>query len=185
VSNSGCTKSDTIVVTINALPVLGFPAVAPICLQGGVITLSATPTGGVFSGDSAIIGNTFDPGVAGLGAHPVLYTYTDGNLCTNSISQTINVGDCTGIEEAEGFSSLTLYPNPTSGLFNISIINADLNELQISISDIQGKEVYRLIDKNISGDYIKQVSLEGLSKGLYYVRISSETQSSVKKLIIN
>ncbi|MCW3103351.1 MAG: hypothetical protein JWO09_1791 [Bacteroidetes bacterium] len=185
VTNAGCTSADTVMVTINPLPVVGFPAIAPICLQGGAIFLNATPAGGMFSGGAGLAASMFDPMVSGVGAHPVLYTYTDANSCSNSVTQVINVADCTGIDEIEGLSGVTVYPNPTSGMFSIAMLNANFSELSISITDIQGKEVFSFSDKNIAGDYNKQIDLEGLAKGIYYIRLNSGEELKIKKLIIN
>jgi hypothetical protein len=185
VNNNGCIKSDTAIVTINAVPFVGFPAIAPICLQGGAINLMATPLGGIFSGDSAVSTGMFYPVIAGLGSHPVVYTITDVNGCSNSTSQTINVADCTGIDELEELSNVNVYPNPTSGIFTISLVNANFGQLNITITDIQGKEVFNFSDKNIAGDYTKEVSLEDLAKGIYYIRINSAEDIKIQKLIVN
>jgi hypothetical protein len=185
VTNGGCTASDTVMVTINPLPVVGFPAIAPICIQGGAISLNASPAGGTFSGGTGLTGSTFDPMIAGAGSHPILYMVTDVNGCSNSVTQIINVADCTGIEEQENADEVNVYPNPTNGMFSIVILNANFRELNISITDIQGKEVYNFSDKNVSGEYRRQVDLEGLSKGIYYIRLYTGEEIKVRKLIIN
>jgi hypothetical protein len=185
VTNSGCTASDTVIVTIHALPVMGFPAVAPICLQGGAINLVASPAGGTFSGSVGVAAGMFDPMMSGLGSHAVIYTVTDANSCSNSISQTINVADCTGIEELAGLSGVEIYPNPTQGIFNIRLLNVNAEDLNLSITDLQGKEVYNLNEKNLAGDYNRQISLEGLAKGIYYIKLKTAEDISIKKLIIN
>jgi hypothetical protein len=185
VTSGGCTSSDTVMITIHPLPVVGFPAIAPICLQGGAISLNATPAGGTFTGGAGLSGSTFDPMISNVGSHPVLYTFTDANSCSNSVTQTINVADCTGIDEIEGLSGVEVYPNPTSGMFSIAVLNANFKVLNISITDIQGKEVFNFSDKNIAGDYNKQIDLEGLAKGIYYIRLNTAEEISIKKLIIN
>jgi len=185
VNNNGCIKSDTVMVTINPVPFVGFPAIAPICLQGGAINLIGTPTGGIFSGDSAVSAGMFDPLIAGLGNHPVMYTITDVNGCTNSTTQMINVADCTGIDELEELSNVNVYPNPTNGMFSIAFVNANFSQLSISITDIQGKEVFNFTEKNVVGEYIREISLEGLAKGVYYIKLNSTEDVKIKKLIIN
>jgi hypothetical protein len=185
VTNTGCTAFDTVEVTLNPLPVISFPAIAPLCKQGAAIILSATPVGGIFSADSAVASGMFDPAAAGVGAHPVTYVYTDANSCSNSFTQTINVEDCSGIEELNGYDEINLYPNPTEGMFIISIVNPNFKELNINIVDIQGKEVYNYTDKNISSDYNKQIDLEGSAKGIYFLRLTTENEFKIRKLIIH
>ncbi|MDF2437677.1 MAG: hypothetical protein K0Q95_2053 [Bacteroidota bacterium] len=185
VTNAGCTSSDTIMVTINPLPAIGFPAIATLCAQGSAIILNASPAGGIFSGGTEVSGITFDPGVAGPGSHPVLYTFTDANSCSNSFTQLINVNDCTGIEETENASSVEVYPNPSAGMFNISFVNVQFTDLLINVTDIQGKEVFTFREKNITGSYNKQINLEGLQKGFYSLRLTDGNEMIIRKLIIN
>ena len=51
------------------------------------------PSGGTYGGTEAI-GSNFDPLAAGAGTHSISYEYTDGNNCTNTVSQQIVVIDC-------------------------------------------------------------------------------------------
>lgn len=185
VTASGCTASDTIMVTINPLPFVGFPAIAPVCSQVNSIVLNGTPAGGIFSGGPEVSGGMFFPGIAGPGAHSVMYTVTDTNSCSNSFIQTINVNDCTGIEETTSLSETNIYPNPSNGMFTVVILNANYKELVISITDIQGKEVYSSSVKNIAGDYNKQIALDGIAKGIYYIKLTADSNMQIRKLIIN
>jgi hypothetical protein len=183
-NNTGCTTFDSVDVTINPLPVIMFPVIEPLCLQGELTALVATPVGGTFTGGPEVTAGVFDPEIAGVGSHPVLYSYTDANSCTNTFIQMINVEDCTGIEENESIAEVNIYPNPTSGMFNISVTNANFTELNISIVNIQGKGVYNYTEKNIPVDYNKQIDLEGLAKGIYYIRLNTKDNFKVRKLII-
>jgi hypothetical protein len=80
--------------------------------------------------------------------------------------------------------AISIYPNPSNGTFNIAIKNANYDELLISVIDLQGKEVYTMSDKNISADYNKQVDLSGLAKGMYYIKLHTDSEVKVQKLII-
>lgn len=185
VTNGGCATSDTVLLTINPLPTVGFPAIADVCFQGLPFMMNATPAGGTFTGGTAVNGIMFDPTTAGVGSHPVLYSYTDANSCSNSITQNINVADCTGIEEYINSGDVNVYPNPTNGMFTINVTSANFNELNISISNIQGKEIYNFTERNINSDYNKQIDLEGIAKGVYFIKINTGTELKIKKLIIN
>lgn len=54
----------------------------PVCLNGDPITLTATPSGGTFSGPG-VSGTTFTPTAsdAGVGSHRIIYTATTGVNC--------------------------------------------------------------------------------------------------------
>ena len=96
----------------------------------------------------------------------------------------VNIPSLVGIEENEMLNTISVYPNPTTGLFNITASNANFTQLTISVLDIQGKEVFNTSDKNYSANYNKQINLEGLAKGIYYIRLNTGAGVKTQKLII-
>ena len=95
---SGCTAFDTDDVEVFALPVVTFTAPADLCIDAGVqATLGgATPAGGIYSGPGVTDNGNgtdydFDPASAGVGTHTITYTFTDGNSCTNSANDDLEV----------------------------------------------------------------------------------------------
>ncbi len=186
VTNSdGCSASDTVAVTINPLPTVGLiPFGSPVCndLTSFVLT-NGTPSGGVYSGPT-VVGNVFNPQAAGVGSHTITYTITDGNGCTNSSSQNITVNNCIGIIESSNTYFVNVYPNPTQGSFVLVIDNASIDELLISVVDMQGKEVFSVREKNITTEYRKQIDLSDVSKGIYFIKLSTGSDVKVQKLII-
>lgn len=64
---NGCSNSSSRKVTVNALPLVSFSGLpASVCVNGGAITLTGSPTGGTFSA-SGVSGNSFNPATAGTG----------------------------------------------------------------------------------------------------------------------
>jgi hypothetical protein len=95
---NGCTNSATSTREVFALPTVTFTALADLCLNSGVQSGQGggSPQGGVYSGTGVtddVNGMTysFDPAAAGVGTHTLTYTYTDGNGCTNSASDDVEV----------------------------------------------------------------------------------------------
>ena len=86
---NGCTNTSSQTVTVNAIPTVSFSGLSsPYCANNSTpVTLTGLPVGGTFSGPG-VSANTFTPSVAGVGAHSIMYTYTDGNGCVNSQTQT-------------------------------------------------------------------------------------------------
>lgn len=87
---NGCTGSATQNITLSPAPIVSIIIPGTVCLDGGLINLTGSPVGGVFSG-TGVSGNSFNPITSGLGTFSISYTYTDGNGCTASISQNITV----------------------------------------------------------------------------------------------
>lgn len=61
------------------------------CQDGDPAFLIGTPQGGTFTG-LGVVGNQFDPSIAGQGFHTVTYTYTDPNGCIYYAYQAVEVG---------------------------------------------------------------------------------------------
>jgi hypothetical protein len=77
-------------LSVTAAPVLAFTnSVSSLC-YGDSLTLTASPSGGFFSG-TGVSGNMFYSSAAGLGSETVNYSYTDANGCSNTKTNTINV----------------------------------------------------------------------------------------------
>ncbi len=90
----GTTVSNAALLTVNQLTAVSFGGLAnEYCSNVIPVTLTGTPAGGIFSGPG-ISGNSFDPGMAGLGNHTINYTYTNGNGCSNTASSQVLVSDC-------------------------------------------------------------------------------------------
>lgn len=91
VTLNGCTVSDQVNVTINPQPVMNCGGPYPQqCLNSPPLALNGTPVGGTWSG-GGVVGNTFDPALAGAGNHLLTYSFTDANGCSNSCTVNVNV----------------------------------------------------------------------------------------------
>ena len=85
---------DTSYLTVfsNPNPSVNFPIVNNLCSDNPPINLSATPNGGIYSGNG-MSGNTFTPSVNIIGNNTITYNYTDANGCNDSESQIITVNE--------------------------------------------------------------------------------------------
>jgi hypothetical protein len=89
---NACTNTATGWVTVDdipAVPVFGYVP-GNLCIDAAPYPLVGLPAGGVFSGPG-VVGNTFDPALAGLGTKTLTYTVADINGCTNSNTKVVNV----------------------------------------------------------------------------------------------
>ena len=91
---NGCSSSCMYTVTEPAPVVVSFSGLAgPYCTTDASVALTGSPAGGTFSGPG-ISGNVFTPLTAGAGTHTIIYTYTNGNGCSNTSSQQVTVNTC-------------------------------------------------------------------------------------------
>ena len=146
------------------------------------------------SGDSVLIsGSIAIPSTATLGStlmrirlkYNTALTAADACLAV-SYGETedykVTIAATTGMDE-NTFGTISVYPNPTSGIFNITA-SANISDLTISILDIQGKEVFHVLEKNNTADFNKHINLEGIAKGIYYIKLSTDKGVKIQKLTV-
>ncbi len=85
-----CPDDDSLVVTVISIAQPTITAVNPLCDNASPLTINATPTGGVWSGQGVDPTGVFTPSLALIGNNT--YTYTVGTgTCSNTGSITISV----------------------------------------------------------------------------------------------
>lgn len=96
----------------------------------------------------------------------------------NLVSWANNVENLLGNSdfEATNLDLISLYPNPTSSILNISN-NNNFNIKNISITDINGRVV-----KNQEGS-LTQINVSDLNAGVYFVTVDAEEGKTTKKFI--
>ncbi|UAY52769.1 gliding motility-associated C-terminal domain-containing protein [Ferruginibacter albus] len=92
INEIGCYNDTTKALPANPLPQITLNPITPnpICSNAQPVTLTATPTGGTFSG-RGVSGNTFTPSAAGVGLDTLTYTYSTGPNCSGTSKQTVEV----------------------------------------------------------------------------------------------
>jgi len=94
-------------------------------------------------------------------------------------------------DENEMDQNISIYPNPSDGIFNISIINLTGFEnlsglggkIQIKVFDIHGND-YRFFEIQSTGNLTEKLDLKELAAGVYFISFSGKDFSQVKKIVI-
>ena len=73
---------------------------------------------------------------------------------------------------------ISIYPNPTDGILNISVSNGSIDN--IVVTDITGNE---LMNQAVDADQA-EIDLSAYNKGLYLVKILTENDSYTKKVVL-
>lgn len=107
---------------------------------------------------------------------------TDQNGCTNS--DTITVSPTVGLTSNELLNGVRLFPNPSTGEFNLILPETLNQELTIEVAAMNGTIHHRsVILSNISGTSIP-IRLNEAAKGIYLVKLHTETQVGILRLVI-
>lgn len=96
---AGCTavSTNSIVVDVNNLPNVTLSSFSAVCNNDpGFPLTGGSPSGGSYSGPG-VSGGNFNPAIAGVGTHSIIYSFTDTNGCANSDTATITVNSCSTV----------------------------------------------------------------------------------------
>jgi hypothetical protein len=97
------------------------------------------------------------------------------------------ISDCwnvaNGVNESEPDDNFfSVYPNPSSGTFTIQIEWSKFSKLvSFEIYNMFGEKVYKEI---LTSPYSKEIHLNNISSGFYFVKVNDETKTYTKKLIV-
>jgi hypothetical protein len=92
---------------------------------------------------------------------------------------------CTGMPQPENDNfSVTLQPNPSSGVFFANISGVRDQIVNVIVIDLQGKIVYKDAVKSGSNALVRKIDLTSLSKGTYVIKIQTDKDQKVDKIII-
>ena len=166
---NGCTSplSTGLSVTVHPLPSASVTPIAPLCLNGIGVDLQGSPPGGSFTGPASP-GGYFDPAVAGLGGHIVIYQYTNTFGCTDTAALIVEVEACLSLEQAgaEG-QRVLVYPNPVADLL---YVKAPFTLRTIHILDAMAKPAMILRGEDLRG----VVNVACLPEGIYLLELHGD-----------
>jgi len=104
--------------------------------------------------------------------------------CEGSADDTMYLGIITGITENENLSNMTVFPNPSNGIFKIIVEGINPNKpFTYFIYTSDGKEVYREIVSPKSTSFHKLIDMTDFISGTYFISIKSEKGIVTKKFI--
>lgn len=106
-----------------------------------------------------------------------------GNLVSWSVEvcSVVNVPLAIKIQSLANFK---MWPNPTNDLLNISLPNPSSETVFISIIDVLGRTVKQFKFDDSAGLVKTQISLDNLSKGMYYIKIVRGNNLLSKRIIL-
>ena len=114
-----------------------------------------------------------------FGAHPGCSSYQDG-WSSYQHNFKISVLSATGTQEITPSLSASLYPNPSNGKFKVLCDDASM--FKCEVIDQLGKNV---LSTTVQKDLSDELDMTSFPKGLYFVRLTNETGSCTKKLMID
>jgi hypothetical protein len=89
-----------------------------------------------------------------------------------------------GCEEKNDLSGILVYPNPASNFFRITGQGLNCHQLNLELSDIQGKEILHSSIFLNHGRISREINIEELRPGTYFLKLISENDVVLKKILV-
>lgn len=107
---------------------------------------------------------------------------TDENDCEGT-SSVFELTCCVGIEEADFDGSVSVYPNPNNGEFMVDITLNASRRMTVEMHDMVGKIIWTDATLGVTDQLRKQYDINELPNGIYFLRVTADTQMNVVKII--
>ncbi|MBI4932053.1 MAG: T9SS type A sorting domain-containing protein [Bacteroidetes bacterium] len=100
------------------------------------------------------------------------------NSCRSSLKTSIGGNPPTGVQNNSAENSISIFPNPSSGIFSMQL--RQFQNVQIKIYNVFGECIYQ----HISTSSNFQIDLSSQPAGIYYLSIHSDKYSITKQLAV-
>jgi hypothetical protein len=119
------------------------------------------------------------------GKYDVKLTVSDGvHTKTMQKKEYIKVENCTGVDEHDPGSWFSIYPNPSSGVVNVSVDAQVKGVGTIVFFDLAGRKMKEFRRQFGQDQSPVSLQLSGYSKGMYFIRVQYGEWVGTKKLIL-
>lgn len=179
-----CMRTSTIIISLKGDSNAQFDGLPDVVdIDDDIIVLVSEVAGGEFSG-SGVVGNTFNPQLAGLGQHLIRYTITEPGLCEAYTERAVEVGT-TSVRQRIKDIILKVNPNPVTGdILYIEFLSSDTYDFEADILDLNGRSVYKQLLRNTGvGMTSYKLDISGVPAGFFLLRLSNEEGQVLEKLI--
>ena len=130
------------------------------------------------TGTGVLTGASLQVSYLNAGSYQFTYTASNGVCADASTTITVDLIDCTGIDEAVA-NNFSVYPNPSTGVFTIEF-DGNGSNIELSILDLNGRTVYTQAIATNKTD----VNLSTIANGVYTVVLVSNDTVSATKMIV-
>jgi len=181
VANANGSDTDNITVVVDVATPITFSSLPSSVSSNQPISLTATPAGGVFSGNGVIL-NGFNPALVDPGIQTITYTYTNNSGCISTANTNIFVFDITYL--FVNYNLGTISPKLT-GNSELVIDSKARTNYEVSIYDVSGRALYAHQTTVEAGvQPTGMFPFKNLNKGLYIFMISNGEEVRSEKVYL-
>jgi len=109
-------------------------------------------------------------------------TVTDAHGCTKTFTTAVN--GSSGVSQDTDALNVSIYPNPGTGKFNVTVAHPASGELRITIMDISGRQVAQVKTMKDASALVQEMDITRQPGGVYLVTVELEGGGRFTKRII-
>jgi hypothetical protein len=173
-------------MVVNPLPIVDIGSDTIICVNHTIILDASIPNGMSYlwsPGGQTTPSIVVDSTGVGIGDQTYSVIVFDVNGCMAEAAVTITFDACTFIADMYSDLNVLVYPNPARSLLNISL-QGNASQVSWSLLNHHGQVVVNRVIGNVTGTINNQIDLAKYPRGIYYLRLNTETDVLIRKIII-
>ena len=90
-----------------------------------------------------------------------------------------------GINTIDNYvSNIVAYPNPSSENISVELNAQNPSHINLQLVDITGKSIYEVNSGVIQGSYKHTINTTTIAKGIYFLKVTANNATEVKKIVI-
>ena len=119
----------------------------------------------------------------GYGDRNISVQVTNEDGCSNNDNVTVTYVNCTGINEHMNRVSVSVFPNPGDGYYQLDLTSFGDDEVSIVVFDQSGSIIYRRQNVKIRENKSQIIDIKHCSSGLYRLFVIGKNRVATKKLV--
>jgi len=181
--STGSCMGNSTTFTINVLPtpVITASASSTTICTGSSATLTAAGASNYTWTPATNLSSANGTAVSANPTSTTIYTVSGSNgTCSGNQIITLTVNACTGLQTLASGNNITLYPNPSNGVFTVSS-TSNTGKLEVAIVNTLGQTVVMESSKDPN---VLLLDMSSFSKGVYYVKIQMNDGMKLLKVVL-
>ncbi|MEI6124229.1 MAG: M4 family metallopeptidase [Bacteroidota bacterium] len=94
------------------------------------------------------------------------------------------INDCSGINENNGYSNFSVYPNPATEKLFVEFTSSFPQNFAITLHDVIGKMVYSESYFSTIGLNQRQINLKDVKPGVYFIKVEGNSWTRMEKVVV-
>lgn len=111
-----------------------------------------------------------------------VYNFKVAKAATGAVLHFAKAETTLGRQDFETDYQVSFFPNPTQAILHVNLGSLNVDHYNLLITDINGKTALK--NDFINPKLVESLNIEGLSKGMYLITLSSGEKKITKKIVI-